>query len=235
MRVFAIGDLHLEGGQDKPMSVFGEQWEGHFEKIRTDWLERVNPEDLVLIPGDISWAMQLEDALPDLGRIAELPGRKVLLRGNHDYWWSGIGRLRSVLPENMYAVQNDALSFGEITVAGTRGWTLPGPGVSEDDERIYRRETARMQLSLGQAAGRGGTLLVMAHYPPVGENGAETEVSRLICDSGARYCVYGHLHGPSGRSAFNGWLENTEFACVSCDQLGFKLKELLLETGNTEG
>ena len=80
-----------------------------------------------------------------------------------------------------------------------------------------------------------GTLLVMAHYPPVGENGAETEVSRLICDSGARYCVYGHLHGPSGRSAFNGWLENTEFACVSCDQLGFKLKELLLETGNTEG
>ena len=235
MKVFAIGDLHLDGGDDKPMSVFGEQWEGHFGKIKADWLGNVSPEDLVLVPGDISWAMQFENALPDLLRISELPGRKILLRGNHDYWWPGIGRLRSALPEGMYAVQNDALRFGEITVAGTRGWTLPGPGAAEEDVRIYKRETARMALSLDQAARLGGTLLVMTHYPPVGENGAMTEVARMICDAGAKYCVYGHLHGASGKSAFIGKLERTEFVCVSCDQLGFRLKELNMnENGQQE-
>ena len=228
MRVFAIGDLHLEGGDDKPMSVFGPQWEGHFDKIRADWTSRVGPEDLVLIPGDISWAMQLEAAVPDLMRIAELPGRKVLLRGNHDYWWSGISRLRAVLPEGMYAVQNDALSLDGVTVAGSRGWTLPGPGVTAEDERIYQRELARLALSLDQASRLGGRLIVMAHYPPVGENGAPTEASGLITASGARYCVYGHLHGASGRSAFNGTIDGTEFMCVSCDQLDFRLREIPL-------
>ena len=228
MRVFAIGDLHLEGGDDKPMSVFGPQWEGHFDKIRADWTSRVGPEDLVLIPGDISWAMQLEAAVPDLMRIAELPGRKVLLRGNHDYWWSGISRLRAVLPEGMYAVQNDALSLDGVTVAGSRGWTLPGPGVTAEDERIYQRELARLALSLDQASRLGGRLIVMTHYPPVGENGAPTEASGLITASGARYCVYGHLHGASGRSAFNGTIDGTEFMCVSCDQLDFRLREIPL-------
>ena len=228
MRVFAIGDLHLEGGDDKPMSVFGDQWEGHFDKIRADWRDKVAPDDLVLIPGDISWAMQLENALPDLQRIGELPGRKVLLRGNHDYWWSGIGRLRAVLPEGMYAVQNDALRFRDVTVAGSRGWTLPGPGISAEDERIYQREVSRLALSLDRAAQLGGTLVAMTHYPPVAENGEMTDVSRLIAKAGARYCVYGHLHGASGRSAFSGTLEGTEYMCVSCDQLGFRLCEITL-------
>ena len=226
MRVFAIGDLHLDGGAGKPMDVFGSHWEGHFGKISADWRERVGQDDLVLIPGDISWAMQLEQALPDLLKIAELPGHKVLLRGNHDYWWSGIGRLRALLPEKMYAVQNDALRFGDFTVAGSRGWTLPGTGGSAEDERIYQRELGRLSLSLGQAARLGGTLLVMTHFPPVGENGAETEVSRLISEAGTRFCVYGHLHGASGHSAFNGFLSGTDYACVACDQLYFHLYEL---------
>ena len=226
MRVFAIGDLHLDGGADKPMSVFGDHWEGHFGKISADWREKVGSDDLVLIPGDISWAMQLESALPDLLKIAELPGKKVLLRGNHDYWWSGIGRLRAVLPEGMYAIQNDALRFGNLTVAGSRGWVLPGMGDSPDDERIYQRELARLSLSLAQAARLGGTLVVMTHYPPVGENGTMTEASRMISESGAKACVYGHLHGASGRNAFNGNLSGTEYACVACDQLGFRMFEL---------
>ena len=229
MKVFAIGDLHLEGGDDKPMSVFGDQWEGHFDKIRTDWRNKVGPDDLVLIPGDISWAMQLEHALPDLMMIAELPGRKVLLRGNHDYWWSGISRLRAVLPEGMYAIQNDALRFGEITVAGSRGWTLPGPGVSAEDEHIYQRELTRLAMSMDRARSLGGDLLVMTHYPPVGDNGADTEVSRMISEAGARFCVYGHLHGASGRTAFNGTLNGTQYICVSCDQLGFMLREIPVE------
>ena len=226
MKVFAIGDLHLEGGDDKPMSVFGSQWEGHFDKIRADWRNRVGPDDLVLIPGDISWAMQLEHALPDLMMIAELPGRKVLLRGNHDYWWPGISRLRAALPEGMYAIQNDALRIGEFTIAGSRGWILPGPGVSAEDERIYQRELTRLDLSLSQVRRLGGILLVMVHFPPVSENGAATEVSKMISEAGAQFCVYGHLHGASGKTAFNGYLNGTEYMCVSCDQLNFTLYEI---------
>ncbi len=234
MRVFAIGDLHLDGGEDKPMNIFGDQWEGHFEKISEDWLKRVGQDDLVLIPGDISWAMQLENAIPDLQRIAALPGSKVLLRGNHDYWWPGIGRLRSVLPEGMYAVQNDALHIGGITVAGTRGWMLPGMGLSADDERIYRRELMRLGLSLDHAARLGGTLVVMTHYPPLAESGDPTEVTRMIDEAGASWCVYGHLHGPSCRTSFHGMLNGTSYACVSCDQLDFSLFELPLSENGTD-
>ena len=236
MNVFAISDLHLDGGGPKPMDVFGPQWTGHFRKISLDWRSRVGEDDLVLIPGDISWAMLLEDALTDLRKIGELPGRKVLLRGNHDYWWGGIGRLRAALPMGMYAVQNDAVRFGPVTVAGSRGWTLPGPGVSQDDERIYRRELTRIELSLAQAKAQGGRLIVMTHYPPVGEDGQPTEVSRLIAASGALYCVYGHLHGTSGRNAFRGTLGGTDYLCVSCDQTDFRLVELPLpETAVGDG
>ena len=228
MKLFAIADLHLEGGDDKPMSVFGPQWEGHFEKIRADWLERVGPDDLVLIPGDISWAMQLEHAMPDLERIAALPGQKVLLRGNHDFWWPGISRLRAALPKDMHAIQNDALRIGSLTIAGTRGWTLPGPGMTQEDARIYQRELTRLSLSLAHASQLGGDLIIMTHYPPVGENGLPTEVTQLIAEAKPRYCVYGHLHGAAGRNAFHGTLNGTEYRCVACDQLGFRLSELEL-------
>lgn len=226
MRIFAIADLHLEGGADKPMNIFGEQWEGHFTKISRDWQERVTEDDLVLIPGDISWAMQLEQALPDLRSIAALPGRKILLRGNHDYWWSGIGRLRAVLPEKMYALQNDALCFGQFTVAGSRGWLLPGLGTTADDARIYERELGRLKLSLDQAKQRGGTLVVMTHYPPLSDPAGPTEVTKMIEEARTAVCVYGHLHGAAGRNAFQGLHNGTRYACVSCDQLGFRLLQL---------
>ena len=113
MSIFAIGDLHLPGGDKKPMDVFGAHWERHFERICADWQSRVKPEDIVLIPGDISWAMQLSDALNDLREIAKLPGTILLLRGNHDYWWSSLSQLRACLPENMHAVQNDAFDAGD--------------------------------------------------------------------------------------------------------------------------
>ena len=117
MDIFAIGDLHLPGGADKPMNVFGAHWEGHFDRIRADWLAKVHEDDAVLIPGDISWAMQAEDARADLEEIGRLPGKKILLRGNHDYWWCGISRLRDMLPAGMYAVQNDAMLLGDLSGA----------------------------------------------------------------------------------------------------------------------
>ena len=122
MTLFAIGDLHLPGGEEKPMDIFGDHWENHFEHIAADWRARVKDGDVVLIPGDISWAMQLERAVPDLQKIGALPGRKVLIKGNHDYWWNSVSKLRRVLPEGMSALQHDALDMGDFVVCGTRGW-----------------------------------------------------------------------------------------------------------------
>lgn len=224
MSIYAIGDLHLPGGDNKPMDVFGPHWEGHFDKIRRDWQSRVEDADVVLIPGDISWAMRAEDAAEDLRRIGELPGSKIILRGNHDYWWCGITRLREMLPPRMYAVQNDALRLGDAVFCGTRGWTLPGPGSPPEDEKIYSRELQRMEMSLERARALGGSrLVVMCHYPPLGEGGAETRLSELLRRYRPDDVVYGHLHGASLRGAVTGEVDGIRYHCVSCDGLGFQL------------
>src|SRR5690554_4132578 len=146
MRLFAIADPHLSRARPKPMDVFGGNWEGHPNAFFDGWRETVEEGDLVLVPGDVSWAMRLEEALP------ELPGRKVLLRGNHDYWWPSISKLRRALPEGMYAIQNDALALDGVVVSGTRGWVCPGSRVfTEEDERVYLREVERLSLSLDAA------------------------------------------------------------------------------------
>ena len=172
MSIFAIGDLHLPGGDKKPMDVFGSHWEHHFERICADWRSRVKPEDIVLIPGDISWAMQLGDALSDLRDIAKLPGTILLLRGNHDFWWSSLSQLRACLPENMHAVQNDAFDAGTCVFCGTRGWTIPlGQNATAQDEKLYRREAMRLEMSLKDAArmADGRPIFAMMHYPPAGD------------------------------------------------------------------
>ena len=227
MKLFAIADLHLDSEGDKPMDVFGAQWAGHFEKISRDWRSRVTEEDLVLIPGDISWAMQLSEALPDLQAIGRLPGLKVLTRGNHDYWWSGIGRLRALLPEHMYAVQNDALRFGDITVCGTRGWTLPGSQTAPEDQKIFDREIGRLRLSLEAADRLGGTKIAMLHFPPLPEDGSATPLSDLLSEHGVSWAVYGHLHGAAGKNAFNGEKNGVRYLCAACDQIGFSLAEIM--------
>lgn len=227
MDIYAIGDLHLPGGADKPMNIFGDRWEGHFERIAQDWAAHVSERDTVLIPGDISWVMQLTDALPDLQAIGALPGKKILLRGNHDYWWSGISRLRDALPKDMYAIQNDALLLDGTAFCGTRGWTLPGNGTTAEDEKIYCRELQRMEMSLERAMKlHAERLVVMCHYPPLGENGAPTPLSELLSRYPVDDVVYGHLHGASLRSAVNGFAYGMRFHCVSCDGLQFQLLRL---------
>ena len=227
MDIYAIGDLHLPGGADKPMNVFGDRWEGHFERISQDWRSRVGEDDVVLIPGDISWAMQLDAALPDLLAIGSLPGKKILLRGNHDYWWSGISRLRDALPTGMYAIQNDAMLVGNTAFCGTRGWTLPGIGATAEDEKIYCRELQRMEMSLERAMKlRAERLVVMCHYPPLGDGGMQTPLSSLLTRYPVDDVVYGHLHGASLRSAVNGFAHGMRFHCVSCDGLQFQLLRL---------
>lgn len=225
MNLFAIGDLHLAGGQDKPMAVFGPRWDRHFEKISQRWREQVAEEDVVLIPGDISWAMTLSDAVADLRAIGELPGRKVLIRGNHDYWWSGIGKVRSALPPGMTALQQDAADMGDFVVCGTRGWMIPSEeaALGEQDEKIYRRELARLDLALDAAKRVGGRkpIVVMLHYPPLYKSTLRSGFTERMEAAGVRLCVYGHLHGIGIAAGFSGEQGGVRYELTSCDSQGF--------------
>jgi len=227
-RIFAIADLHLPGEKDKSMDIFGPQWEGHFEKIKADWALKVDNEDIVLIPGDISWAMTLEGALEDLFSIGELPGYKVLLRGNHDYWWSSISKLRSVLPDKMYAIQNDALLIGDYVICGSRGWAITEGETAEADKKIYERELMRMEMSLNRACAISGgrKIVAMIHFPPLDICGDDTPFTTLFEKFGVSYVVYGHLHDRGTSSAFCGVKNGIFYQLVSCDYLGFRLFEL---------
>ena len=231
MRLFAIGDLHMPGGCDKPMDVFGPQWDRHFLRISEAWRETVRPEDTVLIPGDISWAMQMEDALPDLMEIAALPGRKILCKGNHEYWWSSISRLRAALPEGMTALQFDAVDAGPCVICGTRGWTFPTERnpLPPEEEKIFRREERRLEMALerAEALGKGKSILVMMHFPPRMADDPDTSFTRLLeARKDVRTVVYGHLHGPAFAGGFSGTCNGISYYPVSCDGIGFRPREI---------
>ena len=231
MRLFAIGDLHMPGGDDKPMDVFGPQWDRHFFRISEAWRETVREEDTVLIPGDISWAMQLEDALPDLMEIAALPGRKILCKGNHEYWWSSLSRLRAALPGNMTALQFDAVDAGPCVVCGTRGWNYPTEGnpLPEEDGKIFRREMQRLELALdrAEAIGEGKPILVMMHFPPRMKDDPETPFTRALeARERVKAVVYGHLHGDAFAAGFDGEYRGIRYYPVSCDGIGFRPREI---------
>ena len=225
MSVYAISDLHLPAHQ-KPMDIFGPHWENHFERISESWRESVTDDDTVLIPGDITWAMRLEDALDDLNRIGALPGKKIISRGNHDYWWDGIGKVRRALPDGMFALQNDAIVMDGVIFAGTRGWVLPAGESDTDNMKIFTRERLRLEMSLTTARRIGGDLplCVMLHYPPfMGSNDGFCDILRAF---GADHCVYGHLHGGALQFAFNGERDGITYHQVSCDGLDFKVRFL---------
>lgn len=226
MAVWAISDLHLPARQ-KPMDVFGPHWANHFRRIREDWLQRVHESDVVLLPGDLSWAMHLEEAREDLEQIGALPGKKLLLRGNHDYWWSSIGRVRRMLPEGSYALQNDSLMIDGRLYAGSRGWQIPAdPDGESDDARIYRRERQRLEMSLKSAREKSADapLIAMMHYPPRSES--QEGFADILRAYGAEHVVYGHLHGAGLAGAINGEVDGLCYHQVSCDGLGFKLKQI---------
>lgn len=230
MAVFAIGDLHLPGHEKKPMDVFGSHWDHHFETISAHWNRMITQEDIVLIPGDISWAMQLAQAADDLNAIAVLPGRKLLLRGNHDYWWSSLSKLRAFLPEGMYVLQNDALMMDGHVFCGTRGWLLPSPqtALSEADEKIYRRELLRLQMSLDKACALSTEdITVMLHYPPLLADGLDTDFTRILEGYPVKRVVYGHLHGAGIRIGFQGEKKGIQYQLVSCDALQFCPKKII--------
>ena len=188
MKIFAISDLHISTNTDKPMDVFGGNWVGYLDKIKADWMNKVTDDDLVLVGGDISWAMALEDAKKDIDTLQELKGKKILIKGNHDYWWSGIGKVRDMLPENFYALQNDSIRFDGVVICGSRCWSVPGsPDFNEQDKKIYLREIERLKLSLKNAEKlkmEGDKLIALIHYPPFNVHREDSGFTELFKEYG---------------------------------------------------
>ena len=230
MNVFAIGDLHLSSTSDKPMDVFGKHWEGHFERIKKDWIEKVKEEDVVLIPGDISWAMKLEDALADLRALAPLPGKKIFIRGNHDYWWNGITKLRDSAPDDtFYFLQTDAIKIGDFVFVGSRGWSCPGsPDYTAQDEKLYDREGQRFLLAFDCARKlkeEGDKVVALIHYPPFNLRQENTIFTDLFEKEGVEKVVFGHIHGAVYfplKTEKNG----IGYYLTSCDKTAFTLVKI---------
>ena len=225
VKVFAIGDLHLSGATNKPMNIFGPKWERHFDRISQSWRASVGMNDVVLIPGDISWANTPDEALADLRSIGKLPGRKVLVRGNHDHWWGSISRVRSMLEPGMFTLQNDSLRLGDLLLCGTRGWNCPGREAfsEEADRKYYERELMRLKLSLDSGKKRpNDTLIALIHYPPFNDRAETSGFTKLFESYRADAVVYGHIHARACRNAFEGTVNGVIYHLVSCDHLDFK-------------
>ncbi len=230
MKVYAISDLHLSGKADKPMNVFGPEWEGHFEKIIKDWQEKVTDEDIVLIGGDTSWGMYLEEGMYDVRSLAPLKGKKVFIRGNHDFWWSAISRVRAAAPDDTFCfLQNDCVKIGKYIIAGSRGWSCPGStDFTDQDMKLYLREGERFRLAFQEVKKvreEGDTLIALIHYPPFSVRKEDTVFTRLFEENGVDKVVFGHLHGSNYfplRTEKNG----ITYYLTSCDKARFELTEI---------
>ena len=232
MKIFAISDLHISTNTDKPMDVFGGNWVGYLDKIKSDWQDKVSDEDLVLIGGDISWAMDICDAQKDIETLKELKGKKILIKGNHDYWWSGIGKVRDMLPEGFYALQNDSIRFDGVVICGSRCWSVPGaPDFKEQDMKIYLRETERLKLSLSAASKikkDGDKLIALVHYPPFNVRRENSLFTDIFEQNGVDSVIYGHLHGKGVRADKLVVKNGVKYYLTSCDQVDNKLTEIVL-------
>ena len=199
MKIYAISDLHLSVNNPKPMEIFGPAWDNYVDKIFDDWKEKVTDDDIVLLAGDFSWAMKLEDSIADFEMLKDLPGKKIIIRGNHDYWWKSISAVRKILPEKFYAIQNDALKFGDFIICGTRLWNLPydNKKFTEDDDKIFKRELIRLRMTLEQAkklqAGNE-KIVCMLHYPPYTFKEEDNEITKMMEEFKVDAVVYGHIH-----------------------------------------
>lgn len=234
MKIFAIGDLHLsfsgrvepphwdDVNSYKPMNMFGPQWQEHYRKIYENWHRVVGKEDLVLLPGDISWAMKLDEALWDLGFIGCLPGRVAAVAGNHDYWWQSLARVRAALPPNMQVIQNDSLVIDNTAICGSRGWNCPGEEYfSDGDLKIYRRELIRMENSLKSAGQEAEKIIVMTHFMPTNTRHEKNEMVEIFEGYHVDTVVYGHLHGAAAGNRLPDEAWGIRFRLASADFLEF--------------
>lgn len=228
MALYAISDLHLAFTTDKPMDIFGAKWLKHDEKIKENWIKKITDEDTVLIAGDISWSMRSDESKVDLDWIDALPGKKIISKGNHDYWWGGISKLNRMY-ENTKFLQNNFYTYDDYAICGSRGWILEGSDrFTEKDKKIFDREIIRLRLSLDKAKEAGyENIIVMIHYPPMNEKRENSAFIDLFKEYGVKKVIYGHLHGPSLANVLNGEHEGIEYLMTSCDFLNFDPKRIL--------
>lgn len=230
--IYAIGDLHFDPIGDKPMDIFGKKWINHKEKILESWKSKVTDDDLVLLVGDISWGLKLEDAYKDLKLIDELPGYKIISKGNHDYWWSSLNKLDGLKLEKTKFLFNNSYTFGDYAIVGTRGWISRDMSeFKKDDEKIYSREVIRLENSI-KVAEKGKKLIAMIHYPPYNQDFTVNEFSNLLTENNVEICIYGHLHAEGHKQVFNGVKNDVLYKCVSSDYVDFKIQEIVDGKGN---
>lgn len=250
MSIWVLSDLHLAFSvPEKTMELFGSGWANYGKRIEQNWKELIRPEDLVLIPGDISWAMRLEDALIDLAWIDALPGTKLLLRGNHDYWWNSLSKMNKVKPPSMHFIQNNAFLWNGVAIGGSRLWDTkeynfspftiikknPNERISEIDtaakqeenEKIFLRELERLKISLAQMEKSAKHKIAMVHYPPIGADLAPSRSSRILEEYKIDTCVFGHLHSIQPASLPFGAARGVNYIFASCDYLEFRPKCIL--------
>ncbi|MCI1944790.1 metallophosphoesterase [Clostridium luticellarii] len=228
MALFAISDLHLDMTGNKPMDIFGDNWIGHDEKIKSNWIDKVKDEDTVLIAGDMSWSMNMGNGFLDLEWIHDLPGRKVMVKGNHDYWWGSITKLNN-LYEDMDFIQNNFFVYKDYALCGTRGWSCPGSeNFSQHDEKIYNRELMRMRNSLSRAEEAGySKFIVLIHYPPIGERFMNSGFRDIFEEYSVEKVIYGHIHGNASMKAETGELNGVEYILTSADYIDFDPKIII--------
>lgn len=244
MRIWAIADLHLSFGvKNKSMDYFGPAWVGHAEKIAHNWQAVIASDDLVLIPGDISWAMKVEEAVADLQWIHQLPGTKVLLKGNHDYWWGSLNKIAPLLPPSIHLIQNNAFFWKGVAIGGARLWDTPeysfsqyieyrenprekkkdlDEAIQEDlDAKLFERELQRLQLSLSQLHRDAKLRIAMTHYPPIGADLKPSRASAILEQYKIDICVFGHLHSIKEGFSLFGLQNKIRYELASCDYLRF--------------
>ena len=236
MSIYVMGDLHLPFGVNKPMDVFGDGWQGYTEKIKEDWNKKVKNEDTVILAGDFSWATYLEDTYKDFEYLCALPGKKIMLKGNHDYWWTTIKSMKKYLEENNFNnidfLYNNSFLIEDKIIVGTRGWTLLD---TENSRKMVKREAARLELSLKSAIEKYGEqkeIICIMHYPPVlatymkNEYTYNSEFLDVMKKYNVKRCYYGHLHGASHKDAIEGKVEGINLKLISGDYLNFKLEKI---------
>ncbi|MEM8727753.1 MAG: metallophosphoesterase [Chlamydiota bacterium] len=241
MKIWAIADLHLcFGASDKSMEFFGIAWKNYIERIEENWKKVIDNTDLILIAGDISWAINLEDAMKDLLWIDALPGTKVILKGNHDYWWPSNKKLSETLPPSIHFINNNAVTIGEVTIGGSRLWDtseysfgeyidfLENPLIQEknlqekETERIYNRELKRLHLSLQQLDSKASYRVAMTHYPPIGGDLKESRASKILERFRVDVAVFGHLHNVKKECPLFGRKNRILYLFIAADYLNFE-------------
>ncbi|CUH94897.1 hypothetical protein P22_0966 [Propionispora sp. 2/2-37] len=228
--IYAIADLHLSGFPPrKPMHIFGEHWLNHWDKIKSSWCRTVTEQDTVLLPGDISWALHFDEALEDLQVIAALPGRKIIIKGNHDYWWLSQAKMQRCVPESISFIHNSYVAVGDVAVCGSRGWLNPEDEYfTLQDEKIFQREKGRILASLAAARQDGfSRMILMTHYPMFYQGESCEWISRLGETYHILHYIFGHLHGKAISQAPAGLWTGIECHLVSCDALDFRVKKIM--------